>query len=74
MPYWVSHRTTTSPGGGRNVFISKYIFKSTNEVRTAKQVSSRLQQLQANTTDDRSKCPAFTHVNALTYLHLQSWI
>ncbi|KAJ7170866.1 hypothetical protein C8R43DRAFT_1231587 [Mycena crocata] len=37
----------------RNSFISKFIFETTNQIRTAKQVGSRLQQLAGTTRDDR---------------------
>ncbi|KAJ7138692.1 hypothetical protein C8R43DRAFT_1202239 [Mycena crocata] len=37
----------------RNSFISKFIFETTNQIRTAKQVGSRLQQLRETTRDDR---------------------
>ncbi|KAJ7163423.1 hypothetical protein C8R43DRAFT_1123032 [Mycena crocata] len=46
----------------RNSFLSKFIFETTNQVRTPKQVSSRLQQLGGTTRDERvirilRRCP-----------------
>ena len=42
----------------RNKFISEYIFNTTGEKRTAKQVGSRIQQLRDTPTGKKSEPPA----------------
>ncbi|KAJ6532013.1 hypothetical protein B0H19DRAFT_464631 [Mycena capillaripes] len=39
-------------GVQRNIFISRFIYQTINELRTPKQVGSRIQQLRASTKDD----------------------
>lgn len=41
----------------RNIFLANFILEATNELRTPKQVSSRLQQLRGTTKDDRRMYP-----------------
>ncbi|KAJ7178817.1 hypothetical protein C8R43DRAFT_942417 [Mycena crocata] len=50
-PYEVARRHKRS--ANRNVFISRVILDMTNQIRTPKQVGSRLQQLRGTTRDDR---------------------
>ena len=58
----------------RNKFISEYIYKKTGEIRTAKQVGSRIQQLRDTTAGKTSKPLSlfFSPVPLLTWVARQS--
>ncbi|KAJ7227360.1 hypothetical protein GGX14DRAFT_348199, partial [Mycena pura] len=55
----------------RNKFISRFILDATNQVRTSKQVSSRLQQLRGTTQDERGK--RFLKLYGDDTSSIQSW-